>query len=49
MKELFPGIIIALSLLSSIGYAFSKQPLHAGYWFFAAALNTCVLFMKEVH
>jgi hypothetical protein len=48
MMNIFPVLIIGMSLWASVVYGFHKQPLHCGYWFFAAMLNLCVLFMKEV-
>jgi len=48
MMNIFPVLIISLSLWAGIVYAFHRQPLHALYWMFAAGLNIVVLFMKEV-
>jgi hypothetical protein len=48
MMNIFPIIIISLSMWAGIVYALHKQPLHALYWMLAAGLNLTVLFMKEV-
>ena len=46
-STIFPIVIIGLSFWAGVMYAFAKVPLHSMYWFCAAALNTCVLFMGE--
>jgi hypothetical protein len=48
MTNIFPVLIIGMSFWSSIVYGLHREPLHAGYWFCAGALNLCVLFMKEI-
>jgi len=48
MTNIFPFIIICLSFWAGVVYAVARMPAHAIYWFCAAALNLCVLFMKEI-
>ena len=48
MTNVFPVLIIGLSLWSSVVYFIARAPLHGSYWLFAGLLNLVVLFMKEV-
>lgn len=45
--NIFPALIIGLSLWASLVYYVDHKPYHGSYWLFAGLLNLCVLFMGE--
>ena len=43
--RLFPSVMLGLSVLASMSYAWVRDWPQAGYWIFAAGLTACVMTM----